>query len=107
LSRFSSCFSGSITSAAADFWYKSATGLGSESERLEADCVARVREKDHSSRGANSRCTNLIETDDDALELIRGEISAATFEQWEKIWFMFMSRTAIEYFQGKPDLGLR
>ncbi len=45
--------------------------------------------------------------DDDALELIRGEISAATFEQWEKIWFMFMSRTAIEHFQGKPDLGLR
>ena len=51
--------------------------------------------------------TNLIEADDDALELIRGEISAATFEQWEKIWFMFMSRTTIEHFQGKPDLGLR
>jgi hypothetical protein len=29
--------------------------------------------------------TNLIRTDDDALELIRGEISAAAFEQWEKI----------------------
>ena len=27
-----------------------------ESERPEADCVARARERDHSSRGANGRC---------------------------------------------------
>ena len=79
-----------------------------ESERPEADCVARAREKGITVVvEPTAAATNLIETDDYALELIRAEISAATFEPWEKIWFMFMYRTAIEQFQGKPDLGLR